>query len=259
MIFGIKSLQMTYLADSARINATLAAIFNFDIFNGSRNGSAQSDIRVNIDHDSSADLSLSLWDATSGTEISTVYDPGVDFAWSMTFHDIDGLDTTAHDGVVVKGTNSPDLNLAVRETSPLVIDKSVFDEASVTSGNVLGDCNSGNISSPLGNILADTLTEIPRNATLLVALTNTSTSSFESFALDPTPVTGRASTVGRNLVLDGGDLKIAFEPPFRRQAFCFWPDLARWGSSRAGGANHPPLNRPPAGPRPWRRTDGQAA
>ena len=186
-LFGTSgNLTQQYTGVAPGINATMTAATSFTSLNPANNGSVLGDIRVNAANSTTVNITVALWDATSGNGYNNSYNPGGSYSWAFGFFDIDGGAGT-YDVVTVYTAGT----YTVTSTTALVI----------TTG--AGVSFSG-IASPEipGQGGITTLSAAQADVAAIYTVTNTSSINFDyAVGISGTPVAN-----GRNLLVDGNDL-----------------------------------------------------
>ncbi len=185
-------LRIDYFGVSAGVNATLFAQDPFDSLAPSNNGSVQDDVRVNTNVGENVYLTLQLWDADSGSGFDTVYDPGTDFEWTLTFYDIDGGSGT-YDEVTLITPGS----YTVTSTTDLEI-------STTADGLKFSGVNTEAIPGQSG---LSSFTQEQADVAVGYTVQNSATVEFIYHVRQSTSPTGE-----RNLLVDGGELRTAFDP-----------------------------------------------
>ena len=200
-------LEMRYPGVATDINATLTAGATFNGFNtaqNEKNGSVAGDIRVNMTFfesdgttPQSVALTLKLWDATDGDGYASLYDPGVDYDYTLAFYDIDrdSDDSPVTNPSIDVVTLMDQGTYSVTATTQLDIDTSVAGQATFRpDATVLDDVpGQGGLSSPI--------TQEQANVMVLYNIMNSSSVSF-IYGIEAEAGTNSV----RNLLIDGGDL-----------------------------------------------------
>lgn len=188
-------LMMHYTNVYDGINATVTAHGAFDSNRPDRNGQNRGDLQINMAAGTSQTFTFELWDATRGTGFDVSYDPGLTYSYTLGFFDIDAsrnaplgtYDLLSFDAAAQwEVSDTTNLN-------PRVAQGQAFFDGIGTGGLVANDMTAGYAQDQL-------------DAMVLVHLKNTSAFTF-TYAAAEMPGGGNAS--GRNLVLDGGDLRYA--------------------------------------------------
>ena len=190
------NLTLQYPSVASGINATLTAAAPFTSFTPTNNGSVLGDARVNAANLTTINLTLAIWDATSGTGFNVPYNPGSAYDFSYGFFDIDGGAGT-YDVVTIYTPGSYTLTT----TSTLVVTTSPgqISFSGIASPEVPGQ---GGITS-LSNAQAD--------VAAIYHVSNLNTLLFDyTIGVSGTPVAN-----GRNLLLDGDNLSEAWLPTAR--------------------------------------------
>jgi hypothetical protein len=186
-LFGTSgNLTQQYATVAPGINATLTAATSFSSLGPTNNGSIGGDIRVNAANSTTVNLTITLWDATSGTGYNNAYNPGGSYSFAFGFFDIDGGAGT-YDVVTVYTPGT----YTVSSSTALVI----------TTGT--GVSFSG-IASPEipGQGGITTLTAAQADVAAVYTVSNTSSINFDyTVGVSGTPVAN-----GRNLLVDGNGL-----------------------------------------------------
>lgn len=183
------NLEIQYEDVATGINATLTAATTFASVQSNLHGSNNGDVRVNIQRGNSVELTLSLWDATTGTGYDTAYsvDDGT-FDWNLVFYDLDGVVGRSTDNLTLL---SP-VSYTVTETTDLTITET--DDGYVKF-----------IGGGAANVAASTgMTELTQEQADVSVSVNIADQSSISFIYEAT-----GSNTARNLFIDGGNLTTA--------------------------------------------------
>lgn len=193
--FGTKgNLTLSYESVADGINATITAASKFRTHNTTMHGSENGDARINMAGKDANVFTLRLWDATSGTGFDSLYDPGVDYDWSLGFYDIDGNSKT-YDVV----TLFEPIEYSVTASTALIIDESKPGQISF-SGQA-----AGGIAGQTG--LEPPITQAQADVSVIAVYHNTSEVIF-GYAHK-----ADKNNRGRNILIDGGGLRFALEDP----------------------------------------------
>lgn len=195
---------LDYVDAAAGVNARLTVANSFDAANSANHGAAAGDARVNARIGQTAELSLSIFDASVGNGFEQEYSAAGGFTWSLVFYDVDGFDNS-FDSVLLRtaGTVTLDSNslLSVSDTAQGVL--------------VEGNLNEfiGNGVPINGNVLTQdgvaSLNADQQAAAFAYTVTNEATIDFDYIV---GAVAGN-QTNGRNLLIDGGSLLSSFDNP----------------------------------------------
>ncbi|MBU2961843.1 VPLPA-CTERM sorting domain-containing protein [Citreicella sp. C3M06] len=188
---------MSYYNVADGINATLTSDSSFVSGNASKNGSVDDDIRVNTNA-GTVNLTLSLFDSTVGDGFESLYDPGVDYDWTLAFYDIDGYDPTGswYETVTVYADAASELTYTVTETTAL----------DVTSGS--GSVTFSAVDAPAvkgQDGLNGELTDEQSSVAAIIGISNTSVLDFSFTIVDNRD----SNSSSRNLLIDGGNISLA--------------------------------------------------
>lgn len=202
-LFGTAgNLTQTYAAVAPGINATMTAATVFTSLGPANNGSALGDIRVNAAPATNVNITISLWDATSGSGYNNPYNPGGSYSIAFGFFDIDGgFDSYDIVTVYTPGTYT------VSSTTDLII----------TTGAGISFSGSGSGEIP-GQAGITTLTAAQADVAAIYTVTNTPSINFDYTVgiSGPTPS-------GRNLLVDGDNL-VELLAPFGPVTETFIPE-----------------------------------
>lgn len=188
-------LVMHYTNIFPNINATVTAHGAFDSNRPDRNGQNRGDLQINMASGETQTFTLTLWDALSGDGFSRIFDPGVTYFYTLGFFDIDAsanFPMGTYDQVSFAAT----ANWEVSETTNL--NPRIENGMAIFDGIGTGGLVSNNMSNGYAQDQLD--------AMVLVHQKNKATFTF-TYSAAEMPGGGNAS--GRNLVVDGGDLRYA--------------------------------------------------
>jgi hypothetical protein len=192
-LFGTTgNLTQPYATVAPGINATMTVATPFLSLNPGNNGSVLGDLRVNAANSESVNITIALWDATTGSGYNTPYNPGGSYSFAFGFFDIDGGAGT-YDVVTIYTPGT----YTVTSTTSLVI----------TTG--AGVAFSGSASAEIpGQGGITTLTAAQAAVAAIYTINNLSSINFDyTVGVSGTPVAN-----GRNLLVDGNDLMEQLAP-----------------------------------------------
>lgn len=191
-LFGTAgNLTQQYATVAPGINATMTAATPFTSPNPVNNGSVLGDIRVNAAPATNVNITISLWDASSGTGYNNPYNPGGSYSFAFGFFDIDG----GFDSYDVVTVYTPGTYTVTSSTALLITTGAGVSFSGSASGEVPGQ---GGIT---------TLTAAQAHVAAIYTVTNNSSINFD-YAVGlagPTPNV-------RNLLVDGNDLTESLAP-----------------------------------------------
>lgn len=192
-LFGTAgNLTQQYATVAPGINATMTAATSFSSLTPTNNGSVLGDIRVNVANSTNVNITIALWDATSGNGFVAPYNPGGSYSFAFGFFDIDGGAGT-YDVVTVYTPGT----YTVTSSSALVI----------TTGAGVSFSGSASMEIP-GQGGISTLTAAQADVAAIYTVNNTSSINFDyTVGISGTPVAN-----GRNLLVDGNDLMESLAP-----------------------------------------------
>jgi len=179
------NLTQQYATVAPGINATMTAATPFTSLNPANNGSVLGDIRVNAAPATNVNITISLWDASSGTGYNNLYNPGGSYSFAFGFFDIDG----GFDSYDVVTVYTPGTYTVTSTTDLITTTGTGVSFSGSASGEITGQ---GGIS---------TLTAAQADVAAIYTVSNTSSINFD-YAVG---VSGPNPNV-RNLLVDGNDL-----------------------------------------------------
>lgn len=203
--FGATAGSTIDFADAADgVNARLTVADSFVAANSANHGSAAGDARVNAQIGQTAELSLTIFDATFGNGYEQEYSAAGGFTWSLVFYDVDGFDPS-FDSVLLRtaGTVTLDSNslLSVADVA-----EGVLIEGNLQDFIGNGVPTGGNVQTQDG---VTSLNADQQAAAFAYTVSDVATIDFDY-------IVGAVSenrTSGRNLLVDGGSLLSSFDNP----------------------------------------------
>ncbi len=200
-------LRMDFTNVAEGVNASLTADAPFAAANPSLHGAVSDDIRVNVqssmdatgadDPLNDAVFTLQLWDARAGSGFETKFDPGTDYEWSLVFYDLDSGNTAS---------GSWDEVTLLTPGTYILTENSILGGTvdPRTGGYFFSGKGVGEVPGQSG--ITPPLTEEQADAALVYTVKNLSSVQFKY------EVRAGAPNTGRNILIDGGELRTALEP-----------------------------------------------
>ena len=187
-LFGTAgNLTQAYANVAPGINATMTAATPFTSPNPANNGAVLGDARINAAIGTNVNITIALWDATTGSGYNNAYNPGTSYSVAYGFFDIDGGFGT-YDVVTIYTPGA----YTVSSGSVLVITPGPgsISFSGSASGNVPGEGGITTFGSAQANVAA------------IYTVSNLSSINFDYQIVVPGPPT----TTLRNLLVDGDSL-----------------------------------------------------
>lgn len=189
------NLVMRYDNVDFGVNATITAHDAFESNRPDRSGQNRGDLQINMKAGEEQTFTLTLWDAQQGDGYSQVYTPGHGYSYTLGFYDIDAS-RNAPLGTYDALSFDADVRYEVSDTtnlSPRTADGLAHFDGIGTGGLVRNDMTKG-------------ISQSQFDAMVLVHLRNENSFTF-TYGAGLMP--GSRGNAGRNLVIDGDELRYA--------------------------------------------------